>query len=253
MRRSVVAVSVVMMVAGAGGYVACGGDNSSTPLGGDGGSDAAGLDSTTGGGPDSSNGNDSTAGGDSAGGGDAANDGSSEGGSSGGDAGADASPDVALIPETGGPLTDASPGGDASALNCGIVNCALPNEACCIYPILSPPPPFYAACSSGSTCPALATDAGYDAGPATELKCEVQANCPANNVCCLEAPSSGTIHAHCISGTSCVSSDGGLHVALICDPSLADSGCGEAGACSSTNIGTWSLPSGFGTCGGVAK
>jgi hypothetical protein len=257
MRRSVVAVSVMMLVVGAGGYVACGGDNSSTALGGDAGPDAEGLDSTTGsdssGGGDSTTGGDSTGGGDSASGGDAGSDSPSEGAVGNGDASADAPSDVTLVPETGGPLTDASPGGDATTLNCGSVNCSLPNQACCIYPILSPPPPFYSACSSGSTCPALAPDSGYDAGTATELRCEVQANCPANNVCCLEAPSSGAIHAHCISGSSCVSTDGGLKVALICDPSLGDAGCGEAGACSSTNISTWSLPSGFGTCGGVAK
>jgi hypothetical protein len=40
----------------------------------------------------------------------------------------------------------------------------------------------------------------------------------------------------------------------MCDPTAADAGCsGDAGACSSTNIGTWRLPSGFATCGGIAR
>ena len=38
-----------------------------------------------------------------------------------------------------------------------------------LYPITNPPPPFYAACSSGGSCPAIPADAGYDAGAATEL------------------------------------------------------------------------------------
>jgi hypothetical protein len=258
-RRTVVSVGMVILAVGASAYVGCG-DDSTVTGGGEGGSDG-GIDGTK---PDSTTGGDSggsgdsiatgdsTGNGDSMGSGDVANDSPSEGAVGDGGPGSDAPADVALVMDSGGPLSDASPGGDAATLNCGFVNCDLPTQTCCLYPIVSPPPPFYAACSNGASCPALAPDSGYDAGAATELQCEVQDNCPANNVCCLEAPASGVIHAHCLSPNSCVGVDGGSR-AMICDPSLADGGCGEAGACSSANINTWNLPSGFGTCGGVSR
>jgi hypothetical protein len=158
------------------------------------------------------------------------------------------------------------PTGDAAALGCGSTNCSTQNQTCCVYPILNPPPALVAGCSNGASCPPLAVDAGYEAGAAAELHCEVQANCTGITVCCLQAPATGVVNAHCKSAGACVATvldagaDGGeagavgLPTALLCDPALGgDAGCGEAGACSSNNIASWGLPSGFGTCGGVHK
>jgi hypothetical protein len=160
----------------------------------------------------------------------------------------------------------AVPSGDAAALGCGSVTCSAQNETCCVYPITNPPPSFVAGCSNGAGCPALAGDAGYEAGAPAELHCEVQANCTGGTVCCLQAPSNGVVNAHCKAPGACVATvvDGGaeggeagavgLPTALLCDPMLgADAGCGDAAACSSTNIGSWSLPNGFGTCGGLHR
>jgi hypothetical protein len=114
----------------------------------------------------------------------------------------------------------------------------------------------------GGTCPAmLPPDSGFEAGAPTSIGCEVQSNCTGATVCCLESSTSSNIKSSCRSASSCVGGsdaavDGatGLSVALLCDPSLGgDAGCGEAGACSGANIDTWHLPSGFGTCGGVAR
>jgi hypothetical protein len=189
----------------------------------------------------------------------------------------DAGPDVALLADSGGGIVDAAPGGDGAVLNCGNAQCNLPNETCCIYPLLAPPPPFYGACSNGNSCPALTLDAGVgDAGLATELQCEVQANCPSNNVCCISGPPSGTagkVSSHCLNANACVpqttqilldagpdaaATDGGFVLvqqrAVLCDPAAADAGCpAAAGACSSTNIGTWNVPNGFASCGGKTR
>jgi hypothetical protein len=254
-----VALGVMALVSGGAGYVACGGDDNGTIGGMHSGSDAGGLDATTGM-NDAAHG-DATSGDDGStndGGGDTNN--ALDAGDAGnptdaggdannaGDAGADA-----MITSTGGAVTDASLGGDATSLNCGNASCKLPNEACCFYPVTNPPPPFFAACSSGGSCPTIPADAGYEAGAATEVRCEVQANCGGNTVCCVEAPASGNVTSHCVSASACNASDGGSHSALLCDPAAADAGCGSAGACSSANIATWNLPSGFGTCGGVLR
>jgi len=169
----------------------------------------------------------------------------------GSDAGSDAPTDVTLIPDSGNTVADAAPGGDAAAVNCGSADCNLPTQTCCIYPITNAPPPFYLACSTGASCPAL--DSGvYDAGTPTELQCEVQANCSGGQICCIYAPSSGKIGSHCTTENSCANS-AGTKTAQLCNPAAIDAGCGDAGACSSTNIGTWHLPNGFGTCGGKAN
>jgi|GEM_PF-2316566 len=226
-------------------FVACGGDDGTSVIG------DGGLDGTT----DTGNQEDATAGQDTGPGDDAAPD-AGDGGPTGdssdaGDAAADAPADVTLVPDSGTAVADAAPGGDAGAVNCGNIDCQLPAQTCCAYPILNAPPPFYLACSTGASCPAL--DAGgYDAGAPTELQCEVQANCPGAQVCCIYAPSAGKISSHCTTENSCAA-DGGTKTAELCNPALADAGCGDAGACSSTNIGTWHLPAGFGTCGGKAN
>ena len=259
MNRRMVALSVVILVSAGVGYVACGGGSNANIGGMDSGVDATGPDAkgdavaqndaaATDGGrtTDAASGDANNATGEAGSATDAGGD--ANGVADASDAGGDA-----MITTTGGPVTDASLGGDATSLNCGNTSCKLPNEACCLFPITNPPPPFYAACSSGGSCPAIPADAGYDAGAATELHCEVQANCGGNTVCCIEAPASGNITAHCVSASACVASDAGTHSALLCDPALTDAGCGGAGACSSTNIATWNLPNGFGTCGGVSR
>jgi hypothetical protein len=190
----------------------------------------------------------------------------------------DAGQDVQLRADTGNPITTITPGGDAASLNCGTSNCSLPTETCCLYPVLPGPPPFYGACSNGNSCPAL-KDAGVgDTGTATELQCEVAENCPSpGQVCCVQGPQSGStggkITSHCTAPGACVyqttpilldagpdadAGDGGFTTsprATLCDPAAADSGCQrvDSGACSGANIGTWNLPNGFGTCGGVAR
>jgi hypothetical protein len=254
MKRRTVALGVMVLVSGGTGYVACSGDDNVKIAGVDAGIDASGSDATTGDAAlndaalvDGGSTTDASSG--------DANHANEAGGVSdaGGVADAGGAGADAMITNSGGALTDASLGGDATSLNCGSASCSLPNEACCLYPITNPPPPFFAACSSGGSCPAIPADAGYDAGAATELHCEVQANCGGNTVCCLQAPASGNVKAHCVSASSCVSSDAGARAALLCDPAISDPGCGGAGACSSANIATWKLPSGFGTCGGVAR
>jgi hypothetical protein len=261
-RRALVASGSLVLFFSTAFYLAACGDDTATVEGTDAGpdgttADASGTDAT---------GNDDTSTGDT---------GTKDTGP--GDTGpADAGQDVALIVDSGGGIIDASPGGDGAVLNCGNAQCNLPNETCCIYPLLAPPPPFYGACSNGNSCPALTLDAGVgDAGPATELQCEVQANCPANNVCCISGPSTGTagkISAHCLNAGACVTqvnqilvdagpdamaTDGGFTVqprAILCDPAAADAGCSvDAGACSSANIGTWNVPNAFATCGGKAR
>jgi hypothetical protein len=214
-----------------GGFLACGGDDTTAnPADGGGGNDAT-IDG--GGGSDTSTGQDT--GTTDGSGGDASN----------GDGGTDAALDVQLIPDTGNTVTDSGPGGDGAILNCGSAQCQLPSQTCCVYPEA---PSFYVACSTGAACPVL--DGGTDSGiTAVALQCEDKANCAGALVCCIYATSGGTsVQSHC--ADSCV---GGDKHAILCDLSAADAGCGDAGACSSTNIGTWGLPSGFGTCGGVLK
>jgi hypothetical protein len=166
------------------------------------------------------------------------------------DGGADAADDVQLVTDGGGVITDAGPGGDGAVLNCGAASCDLPAQTCCFYP-LADAGSLYSACSTGQTCPSL-TDAGLDAGTATALACTIQENCSAGTVCCISAPASGTIASHCVAASACAST-AGAKSALLCDSTQNDAGCGDAGACSSANVGSWNLPSGFATCGGVAK
>ena len=214
-----------------GGFLACGGDDTTSNPADGGGSDAT-IDG--GGGSDTSTGQDT-----------GTSDGSGGDTGTGGDAGGDAALDVQLIPDTGNTLTDSGPGGDAAILNCGTAQCNLPTQTCCVYP---ESPNFYVACSTGAACPLL--DAGTDSGiSAVALQCEDKENCGGNLVCCLYSTNDGgSIQSHCTD--SCV---GGEKHAILCDQGAADAGCGDAGACSSANISTWNLPTGFATCGGVLR
>jgi hypothetical protein len=261
MRRYLLAVAMGAAFIGVGGLAACGGDdatNIDTP-------DAT-ADATTN--PDVTTQPDTGGGGDAGSDvvtndarADATDGATTDGGTTDG-ATTDAAPsDAALdvsLGDGGAVSADAGPGGDAGAISCGSANCNPTFQACCMYPINNPPPSFFAACSSGASCPALASDAGLEAGAPVTLRCQLQAHCTGNTVCCLNATSTD-VSAFCVSAGSCITTDAGVDAApapsraLLCDPSSSDAGCGDAGACSNTNIGTWSLPSGFGTCGGQAR
>lgn len=242
-QRKAFAIMSGIFLASTALYVACGNDSSSSEVP----SDDGGADGTT---ADTGGGGNDSGGGTDTGTGSETSTTDSGGNQDAGDAGAtDAGGDAQLIVDSGGVITDAGPGGDGAVLNCGTAQCDLPSQTCCIYP-LQGTSPFYSACSGGATCPTL--DAGLDAGSAVELRCESQANCPTDQVCCLSSPSSGSTSSHCVAAGSCTSTAGNK-TALLCDRTEADAGCHDAGACSGTNIGTWGLPSGFSTCGGVAK
>ncbi len=81
-------------------------------------------------------------------------------------------------------------------------------------------------------------------GDMAGIKCSGAANCGAGTVCCISQNGASACAASC-------SRNG----AQLCDPAVAAaaSGCGDAGACSSMNIGDWGLPDTFGTCGGVGN
>lgn len=151
----------------------------------------------------------------------------------------------ATIATDGGAITDSGPGGDGAAISCGSATCNLPAQTCCVYKEVSPP--FVVGCSNGTNCPAPPPDAGD--GGVVSLGCELGANCNGSAVCCIEHnTNTGTIVSACKS--SCAGS-ATVVSAEMCDPTAADAGCAQdAGACSSTNIGTWNLPNGFATCGG---
>lgn len=203
------------------------------------------------------------------GGGDATTDGSSPFDSSVVDTGtkdsgnnnADASDGAVLLNDAGN-FTDGGPGGDAAVLNCGGAACSLPDQECCLYDNAGD---FSGGCANGAGgCPS-APDAG-DAGDAAvqldSLGCEVAANCPGvGKVCCITRDTNnGTISSQCSLAATCVTS-GPQHRAQLCDPSLQGDDAGPdasatgclLSACSSSNISTWYLPNGFGTCGGVSS
>jgi hypothetical protein len=149
---------------------------------------------------------------------------------------------VQLKPDTASTVVDSGPGGDGAVLTCGSAECHLPVETCCVYD--EPQNQFFVACSNGAQCPTL------DAGLAVALSCESQANCNgANAICCISSTSDGgKIAAHCTA--SC---QGGQSNAILCDPTTADAGCAADAGCSTANIGSWGLPAGFATCGGVKR
>ena len=237
--------SVALLSGLSSGYLACGGDDSTVTPTDDGGSDATvdtGLPDTTL--PDTSLPDTSSS--DTSVPDTSTGDSGKDGG--GTDGASDAPVDSQLNPDTGNTLGDAGPGGDGAVLSCGSAQCALPAETCCIYEDLNPPPPFYVACANGAACPLL-LDAGFDASPPVALQCESQANCQGALTCCITSTmDGGSISAHC--SNSC---NGGESNALLCDPTAADAGCPADAGCSTSNIGTWRLPAGFGTCGGKVR
>ncbi len=243
-RRVAVVGLAVGSVAFATYLAACGGDDS-TPLNGvDGGEDAtadgSGFDSTTG------------------------DTGTKDTGAQ--DTGVvDSGLDATLLNDAGN-FTDSGPGGDAAVLSCGRAACNLPAQECCLYDTAGD---FTGGCANGAGgCPTV-IDAGFDAGDASTqlvaLGCEVPANCPGvGKVCCVTRDTNNdAISSQCSLASSCVTS-GPQHRAQLCDPALvgvdagADAGDGGltgciASVCSNTNISTWSLPNGYGTCGGESS
>jgi hypothetical protein len=74
------------------------------------------------------------------------------------------------------------------------------------------------------------------------LKCSGAANCASGMVCCIGPNGASACAASCTRDQ-----------AQLCDPNAMMSGCGDAGACSSMNIGDWGLPRTFATCGGLGN
>jgi len=230
-RRRVFAGAALFSVFVSGAALsACGGDDSVAQIGAeDGGGDATTFDGDA---VDATRGNDSG------------------GSDSGRDTGAfDSGLDSSLAVDAGN-FQDASPGGDAAVLNCGSESCSLPSQTCCLY---DQGGDFSGGCANGAGgCPAEAD--GGDAG-LVSLGCEVTANCPGSGqICCItHDTNNGTTKSACMLEATCATVTS-QHRAELCDPSTADAGCGltHPGPCSSTNVGSWDLPSGFGTCGGVS-
>ena len=225
-------------------FIACGGDDSVAVNGTDGGGDAT---TTT----DGSSGFDSSVG-----------DTGTKDSGGGTDASTTDAGDAAVLLSDAGSFTDSGPGGDAAVLNCGGAACSLPDQECCLYDNAGD---FSGGCANGAGgCPS-APDGG-DAGDAAvqldSLGCEVAANCPGvGKVCCITRDTtSGTISSQCSLEATCVTA-GNQHRAQLCDPSLQGADAGpDASAtgcllseCSNSNISTWYLPNGFGTCGGVSS
>jgi hypothetical protein len=231
-RRRVVVGAVAFSALVSGAVLgACGGDDSVAPLGTeDGGSD--GTTSSDGSSVDANGGNDSG------------------GTDSGRDTGAsDGGLDSSLADDAGN-FQDASPGGDAAVLNCGSESCSLPSQTCCLY---DQGGSFSGGCANGAGgCPPEVD--GGDAG-LVSLGCEVIANCSGTGqICCITHDTNdGTTKSACMLEATCATITH-QHRAELCDPSTADAGCGitHPGPCSPTNIGSWDLPGGFGTCGGVS-
>ncbi len=121
-------------------------------------------------------------------------------------------------------------GGGATSVMCGNSSCALPGP-CCIV---------------NGTTPACISDGGSCQQGDVALQCASNADCPSTQVCCLDATNQNTPAAVC--STTCTGQD---H-AVICDPNgtAQANRCGDAGACTTNNNGTWGLPNnGYGVCG----
>ena len=138
-----------------------------------------------------------------------------------------------------GIAVDAGVGIDASVSRfaCGATSCASGAE-CCVFDQSGS---FSYAC----TPPACANQAPTNAGIA-ELRCDNAGDCLAGNVCCAWR-TGGITYSDCRVACSTVS-----HEVQLCTPSAsaATNACVTA-SCSSTNISDWSLPSSYGTCGGL--
>lgn len=130
---------------------------------------------------------------------------------------------------------DAGPGGSTTIINCGSTTCAIPAQTCCVDRL-----------GGGMTAYGCATTcAGIDAGAdTTALKCSGQANCAAGTVCCVQQVGGGNGAA-----SQCQASCG-PNQAQLCAPTATVSGCDAGVICSNNNIGDWSLPPTYATCGG---
>ena len=205
-----------------GGYVACGGDQGSSATGSNDGGGASGEGGAEGGGLDGGSGSD------------------------GGVTDAGQNDGAPTLSTDGGSGDDGGPGGNTAQITCGSATCAIPSGTCCVYPNANTPPPpaFYFSCSSGA-CPPPA--AGID--PASALKCSLAANCPPSTVCCITSDGvANNISSQC--KPTCTAAAGAT-TATLCDPTMPGVGCQGATTCTRTNVDSWNIPNGFGTCGGV--
>lgn len=148
-----------------------------------------------------------------------------------------AAPSLTRGPD-GGSSTDAGPGGTVDTLACGATACALPAETCCVTNDTKTNT-FGFSCTSGASCKA-------NAGAVT-LECSGPANCAGGSVCCVAQTSTGETTSAC--RPTCASG-GGVDRAILCDPAAPSVGCPAGAPCSASSIDEWSLPNGFGTCGG---
>lgn len=129
-----------------------------------------------------------------------------------------------------GAVADGAPGSSTGSLSCGGSACAIPANACCIYP------------NAMSVCARSCPNDPNAGGNAVALGCTGAASCNANEVCCI-ASANGNITSAC--KLSCVGND-----AQLCDPTATPTGCAGGQACATSAIADWKLPPTFGTCGG---
>lgn len=167
-------------------------------------------------------------------------------------------PDGAVVTNAGtpGPLdagvvADAGPGGNTSSLTCGTASCAIPSQVCCSTRAQGGAS-FQFSCVTGAACPVpdAGPGSGGGGGRPTTLKCTSNANCAANEVCCI-TQNNNTTGSSCMTQAACDGAPG--DTAVLCDPANPAVGCPAADPCSSDNINDWRLPPGFGTCGGVGN
>lgn len=131
---------------------------------------------------------------------------------------------------SGTDTTSSSPdaGKPTTTLTCGGASCDVTANACCV--------------KGGATSSTFACTASCGAADVA-VKCKSNADCGSGGSCCIEHAASGALSATCKTG-SCAG-------AILCVPGAAESAnrCGDAGACGSTNVFTWNLPTAYGTCG----
>jgi hypothetical protein len=100
----------------------------------------------------------------------------------------------------------------------------------------------YSCSASGAGCAAVDAGGNGNNGDTVALKCSGAANCAAGTVCCVRQVNNGAA-SDC--KASCTQNE-----AQLCDKGATPTGCATSVSCSSKNIGDWSLPDTYATCGG---
>jgi hypothetical protein len=159
----------------------------------------------------------------------------------------------------GGAPRASAPGGDLAAIACGEARCAIPDEACCVYPFPPDLPgiPATFACVTGRGCPPPVIGPRGGPGPPTAMRCSSAANCSGTTVCCVHVDHL-TVSSECEECPAGAASEahekereaGGMR-ARLCDPAIpaARSGCPADAPCAGGGAIQWQLPPGYGTCG----